>query len=186
MSDTDEALYRRYQAEDNAADLEALLARHRDGLLLFLFSFVHSNEDAEELLMDTFAKLAADKPSFHPRHAGSFKSWLYAIGRNNALMMIRRGKVKAVPLHEGVPAGGDLPETALLKDESNRLLYQAMEALKPEYRRALTLLYFDGLSHDEIALAMGLRKGQVYSMLKHGKETLKKTLERMGISDAQY
>ena len=37
MSDTDEALYRRYRAEDNDADLEALLARHRDGLLLFLF-----------------------------------------------------------------------------------------------------------------------------------------------------
>ena len=66
----------------------ALLARHRDGLLLFLFSFVHSNEDAEELLMDTFAKLAVDKPSFHPRHPGSFKSWLYAIGRNNALMVV--------------------------------------------------------------------------------------------------
>ena len=29
MSDTDEALYRRYRAEDNDADLEALLARHR-------------------------------------------------------------------------------------------------------------------------------------------------------------
>ena len=37
MSETDEALYRRYLAEENVADLEALLARHRDGLFLFLF-----------------------------------------------------------------------------------------------------------------------------------------------------
>lgn len=186
MSETDEALYRRYLAEDNDADLEALLVRHRDGLLLFLFSFVHSNEDAEELLMDTFAKLAVDKPAFHPRFPGSFKSWLYAIARNNARMYLRKWKTHAVPMHENIPAGGEVPETALLKDESNRLLYQAMEGLKPEYRRALTLLYFDGLSHDEIALAMGMRKGQIYSILKHGKETLKKALEGMGISDAQY
>ena len=88
MSETDEALYRRFIAEENVADLEALLARHRDGLLLFLFSFVHSNEDAEELLMDTFAKLAVDKPTFNPKRLGSFKSWLYAIGRNNALMVV--------------------------------------------------------------------------------------------------
>ena len=37
MSETDEPLYRRYLAEENAADLEALLARHRDGLLLSSF-----------------------------------------------------------------------------------------------------------------------------------------------------
>ena len=37
MSETDEALYRRFIAEENVADLEALLARHRDGLLLFSF-----------------------------------------------------------------------------------------------------------------------------------------------------
>ena len=186
MTETDEAIYLRYTVTENSADLEALLARHRDGLLLFLFSFVHSNEDAEELLIDTFARLAVDKPPFHPRRAGSFRSWLYAIGRNNALMMIRRGKVRTVPIHEGIPDSDDLPETALLKNEGSRLLYQAMKELKPEYRRALTLLYFDGLSHDEIALAMGMSKRQIYSILKHGKETLKKTLERMGISDAQY
>ena len=66
MTETDEAIYLRYTVTENSADLEALLARHRDGLLLFLFSFVHSNEDAEELLIDTFARLAVDKPPFHP------------------------------------------------------------------------------------------------------------------------
>lgn len=89
-------------------------------------------------------------------------------------------------MREDIPSRGDSPETILLKDEKSHLLYRAMEKLKPEYRRALTLLYFDGLSHDEIAMAMGMRKGQIYSIVKHGKETLKKTLEGMGISDAQY
>ncbi len=186
MRDTDEAIYLRYLAEESEADLEALLARHRDGLFLFLYSFVRSSEDAEELLMDTFARLAVDKPAFTLRYPGSFKNWLYAIARNNARMHIRKGRVQAVPMQENVPSGGDLPETALLQDERNRLLYQAMEALRPEYRRALSLLYFDGFSHDEIAQAMGLRKGQVYSILKRGRKALKKALEGMGLGDAQY
>ena len=67
MREPDELLYSRYVAREDAADLEALLVRHREGLFLFLLGFVGSPEDAEELLMDTFARLAVDKPRFDPR-----------------------------------------------------------------------------------------------------------------------
>ena len=40
MAEADEEIYLRYVAEDNDADLETLLVRHRDGLLLFLYGFV--------------------------------------------------------------------------------------------------------------------------------------------------
>lgn len=186
MREPDELLYGRYVAREDAADLEALLVRHREGLFLFLLGYVGSPEDAEELLMDTFARLAVDKPRFDPRRPGSFKSWLYAIARNNARMQIRRGRVKTAPLHEGIPAGDDLPEVSLLKDERNRMLYRALETLKSEYRQALTLLYLEGLNHDEIAAAMGLRKPQLYDLLKRGKAALKRALEGMGMRDAQY
>ena len=48
---TDEEIYLRYRANDDDADLETLLIRHRDGLLLFLLGFVRNTEDAEELLI---------------------------------------------------------------------------------------------------------------------------------------
>ena len=54
MNETDEALYSRYLETDDDGDLEILLARHREGLLLFLLGFVRNPEDAEDLLMDTF------------------------------------------------------------------------------------------------------------------------------------
>lgn len=95
-----EEVYLRYITEYNEKDLEQLLLVYRDGLFLFLLGFVKSEEDAEDLLMDTFARLAVDKPDFDPNRGGSFKGWLYAIARNNALMHIRRGKMKTVPLEE--------------------------------------------------------------------------------------
>lgn len=179
-------IYLRYITEYDDRDLEALLTAYRDGLYLFLLSYVKNEEDAEELMMDTFAKLAVDKPDFEIRKNGSFKSWLYAIARNNALMHIRRHKMEAVPLEEDTVSDADTPESALLKDEQNKTLYKALSSLKPDYRRALMLLYIEGLTYEEIAKAMGLRLHQVYNLIERGKKSLKKTLEGMGIDDARY
>lgn len=179
-------IYLRYITEYDDRDLEALLSAYRDGLYLFLLSYVKNEEDAEELMMDTFAKLAVDRPCFEVRKDGSFKSWLYAIARNNALMHIRRHKMQAVPLEEDTVLDADTPESALLKDEQNKTLYKALSSLKAEYRRALMLLYIEGLTYEEIAKAMGLRIRQVYNLIERGKKSLKKTLEGMGIDDARY
>ena len=51
--ETDEQIYLRYKETDDDADLEALLSRHREGLLLFLLGFVHNAEDAEEEIEET-------------------------------------------------------------------------------------------------------------------------------------
>ena len=109
--ETDEEIYIRYMTTDDDADLEALLIRHREGLLLFLLGFVRNAEDAEELMMDTFAKLAVDKPNFEPDHPGSFKGWLYTIARRNALMHIRKKRYETVPLDESIPSDAELPDT---------------------------------------------------------------------------
>ena len=186
MDEKDEDIYLRYIAKEDDKDLETLLTRHRDGLYIFMLSFVKNEEDAEDLMMDTFAKLAVDKPHFDPDRTGSFKSWLYAIGRNNALMHLRKHKYQAVPLDEEIVSDEDTPESEVLKDDRNKKLYQALRTIKPEYRQALSLMFFEGLTHDEIATSMGMRKKQIYHLVDRGKESLKKALERMGISDAQY
>ena len=183
--ETDEEIYLRYMKKEDDADLETLLVRHRDGLFLFLLGFVKNSEDAEELLMDTFAKLAVDKPRFDPTRPGSFKSWLYVIGRNNALMHIRKGKMQTVPLDENLSAGASMPELEMLREERNRKLYQAIASLKNEYRHALTLIFLEGLSHEETAKVMGMSKPRLYNIVKRGKLSLRKSLEEMGIYDAQ-
>ncbi len=182
--ETDEEIYLRYLAKEDDQDLETLLVRHREGLLLFLMGSVHNPEDAEELLMDTFARLALGHPHFQSAYPGSFRNWLYTIGRRNALMMLRKRKLRTESLNEDIPAETDLPDVTLLKEERNRKLYQAISTLKSEYRQVLTLLYLDGLSHEEIAGIMGMNRMQVYNTVKRGKESLRKTLERMGITDA--
>ena len=184
-NETDNEIYLRYIKENSDKDLETLLKKYRDGLFLFLLGYVRNEEDAEELLMDTFARLAVDRPRFVQKDKGSFKGWLYAIARNNALMHIRRRKIEAVPISEDAAVYAHTPESVLLKDERDRALYTAMSSLNPDYRRALTLLYMEELTHDEIAQAMGLNLKQVYNLVDRGKQSLKKILEGMGIHDAR-
>ena len=50
MIESDELIYRRYLAERNEEDFRILLERHKESLMLFLCSFVHNMEDAEELM----------------------------------------------------------------------------------------------------------------------------------------
>ena len=91
-----------------------------------------------------------------------------------------------MPLEEELVSEEDTPESALLKDERDRKVYSALGTLNPQYRTALELLYFEELSHEEIAQAMGVKIRQVYNLLERGRKSLRKTLEGMGIYDAKY
>ena len=78
MHETDELIYSRYLAEHSDDDFRILLERHRESLMLFLMSFVHNMEDAEELMLDAYAEVAAGT-SFSGK--SSFKTWLFSIGK---------------------------------------------------------------------------------------------------------
>ena len=81
MFETDEVIYSRYLAEHDEKDFRILLERYREGLTLFLMGYVHNMEDAEELMLDTYAEVAAGA---HFSGKSSFKTWLFSIGKNLA------------------------------------------------------------------------------------------------------
>ena len=185
MNETDEVLYNRYLATRDESVFVILLDRHKETLLLFLNGFVHNFDDAEELMVDTFAEVAAGPTLFSGR--SSFKTWLFSVGKNLALMRLR--KLRRMPMadeavSEEVPDAADTPEMQLLKEERQRQLYTALQQLHEDYRQILMLLYFEDMSHEEAARVMGKSKRQVYHLAERGRAALKEKLERMGFADA--
>lgn len=183
MYQTDETIYSRYLAEHNEDDFRILLERHRESLTLFLMSFVHNMEDAEELMLDAYAEAAAET-SFSGK--SSFKTWLFSIGKKMALMRLRKKRFLFIPLEEQSDTTADPPEMDILREESNRQLYQAMECLKAEYRQILILLYFEDMSHEDAAHVMSKSRKQIYNLAQRSRKALKEELERMGFDYAQY
>ena len=88
--EADEAVYLRYLDSAADADLRTLLERYRDPLTLFLYGFLHNIEDAEELMLDAFAEIAAGPTVFSGK--SSFKTWLFSIGKHLALAQLRKQK----------------------------------------------------------------------------------------------
>ena len=79
--------YRRYLEGDDSG-MEALVRDYKDGLMLYLNSYLKNLSIAEDCVQDTFIKLAVKKPKF--RGKSSFKTWLYTIGRNTAISYMRK------------------------------------------------------------------------------------------------
>ncbi len=184
MNESDEIIYSRYIREGREEDLKILLERHREKLALFLYGITGSMEDAEELMLDSFAAAAAGIPPFRGR--SSFRTWLFSIGRNQALMYLRKRREPELPLDEALAGSSDVPELEILRSESSRQLQQALSMINPEYRQALTLIYFEDMSYEDAGTVMKRSRRQMYHLIERGKVSLRETLERMGADSAQY
>ncbi|MCQ2552620.1 MAG: RNA polymerase sigma factor, partial [Clostridia bacterium] len=140
--------YRRFLDGDDNGFVE-IVRDYKDGLILFLDSFVRNLSIAEDLAEDTFVKLGIKKPHFSGK--SSFKTWLYAIGRNIAVDYIRKeSKRSEVSIDECMDlADRQTLEDAYLKEERKIVIHQALGKLKPEYRQVLWLTYFEELSNKE-------------------------------------
>ena len=130
-----EVNYCRFLNGDDQGIVE-IIKEYKDGLILFINSYVHNIHIAEELTEDVFFSLVVKKPKFTPKH--SFKTWLFTIGRNRALNALRfHSKVittdKADVLH--LQKEELNIEKAYIKKEEQILLHQCiLRFLKCYYR----------------------------------------------------
>ncbi len=177
MAESDETIYYRFLSAGDGRDLAVLLERHRESLTLFIHSYVHDLEDAEELMMDAFAAVAAGRNPFAAR--SSFRTWLFSIGKRLALQHLRKKRTPADALDENL-AGGSTPDMEILQDEKKNQLYQALGRLNEEYRQTLLLLYFEDMSYEEAGKVMKKTRRQMYNLAERGKKAMKEELQNLG------
>jgi len=174
-----ESSYRRYIAGDDNGLVE-LIRDYKDGLIFYLNSFVSNLTVAEELCEDAFVKLAVKKPRF--REGSSFKTFLYAIGRNTALDFLRRNKNDTVPIEDIAESAADVEslEQSYIREERRIAVHRALDSLKSEYRQVLWLTYFEELSNKETAAVMKKSVHSIETLVYRARLALKKQLEQEG------
>ena len=178
--DTGAGEYYRYLCGDDEG-LAELIKIYRNGLILYLNGFTADMGAAEELMEDTFVKLAVKKPRFNGK--SSFKTWLYAISRNMALDWLRkngRRRETVDELSEDMADGTAQPELCYMKEERDATLQRALRRLNPDYGSVLYLSYFEGFSNEEIKTVMNKSGRQVENLLYRAKQALKVQLEKEG------
>ena len=176
----DERLYQQYLAGEEAA-AEELVARYGDTLTLYIHGFLGDLHEAEDLMIEAFALMfAKPRPVSEP---GSFRGYLFRIGRNLAGRHRQKHRLRLLSLDELTfePKGEVPAETPFYGEERKRQLYQAMEKLKDDYREALYLVYFEDMSYRQAASVMGKSESQITKLVYRGKQSLKTILEKEGL-----
>lgn len=135
---------------------------------------------AEDALQETFLKVWLQAHQFDPSR-GSAAGWLERIARNTALDQLR--------LHQRSPMEnmGDAsaetlappalhPESQLQVERHSVALRQAMAELHANRRHSLQLVYFEGLSHRQLAMRLQRPLGTVKSWIRLGVHQLRDAL----------
>lgn len=172
--------YRRFLDGDDKGIAE-IVGDYKDGLILYLNGYVNNIFIAEELTEDTFFRLITKKPRFSGK--STFKSWLYAIGRNVAVDYIRHNsKMLSTPIEdmENYLSEEESLEQSYIKEERKIMVHKALSELSADYRTILWLVYFEGFSNKEAAVVLRKNQRQVKNLLYRAKQSLKSKLEKEG------
>lgn len=159
--------------------LSQIISTYREGLILYLNTFVRDIHLAEDLTEETFVKLICKKPRLKDDTA--FKTWLYTIAGNIARDYLRSRKVKESSLedHPYLQDEMDL-ERFYIQKQQKIFLHRAMGKLKPEYRQILWLVYFDGFSNKQAARVLKRTVHSTEMLVSRARKALKEKLMEEG------
>lgn len=169
------------RGDDNA--FAELIRLYRDGLIFYLYSIVGNIHIAEEIAEDTFVLLGTKKPK--DKGNGTFKTWLYTIGRNLAASYLRKhAKTQEISIDNCLDLADETESMyeMLVAEQRKIMLHKAMSKLKTEYRQVLHLVYFEGFSNKEAATVMKRSVHNVETLLYRARKSLKTQLEREGFT----
>jgi RNA polymerase sigma-70 factor (ECF subfamily) len=160
--ESDEELMQAVARGDERA-LATLVERYAGRIHAFLARVVGDRDDADDLLQDTWMRVARGARGFDA--ARTVRPWLYGIAANLARDLHRRRAVRVRAVQEGtleVSQQAESPRPVERIDMRERLA-----RLPERLREVLVLRYFDGLDEAEMAEALAIPRGTVKSRL-HG------------------
>jgi RNA polymerase sigma-70 factor (ECF subfamily) len=167
--ESDESLVARMGKGDEDA-LRALHQRYAALVYTVAARFVDAAA-AEEVVQDVFVALWKKGETFDAAR-GAFKSWLVQIVRRRAINEIRRAKSRRSDRAVGDDAIAQLPDDTMQPDEAQWLAHRrevlraAVDALPPTQRQAVSLAFFDELTHEQIASVMGTPVGTTKTRIR--------------------
>jgi len=180
-------LVARTRAGDRAS-FDELVNRHASKVFRLARHITRNDAEAEDVLQDAFYKAYTRLDQFNAD--AQFYTWLVRIAVNEALMRLRkRRNSKTVSLDAQLETddGGSLqreavspdddPEQEYSRDETRKLLEEAIDSLEEGYRTVFVLRDVEGMSTQETADLLKLSISAVKSRLLRARLQLRDKLK---------
>lgn len=168
----------------------ALVRRYSPTVFRVAYRITGSEDDADEVVQETFLRAYQKLASFEGR--SSFSTWVYRIASNCALDMLGRKKVPAQSrvAEETDPEQGDVqvadsnagPERLLLSREIEATQQAAMETLTATERTAFVLRHMEDRSTEEIAAALSIAPNAAKQAVFRAVQKLRRQLSPLWVN----
>lgn len=165
-------------ARHDEASLAALYDRYHRLAFSLALRVVNDRGRAEDVVQDAFLSVWRKAGTF-VEGRGSAKTWLTSIVRNRAIDLVRARRESdaddetvLLALRDGAPGVLEQVTASLDRD----LVRAAVQALPADQQQAISMAYFEGRSHSEIAELTGLPLGTVKSRIRLAMSRLRDTL----------
>ncbi|MCX6833015.1 MAG: sigma-70 family RNA polymerase sigma factor [candidate division Zixibacteria bacterium] len=168
-------LMRRVQ-EGEMVSYNTLVNRYKDRLFNVLYRMLSSEDEANDLLQETFLRVWQHKMSYDFRFA--FSTWIYTIALNLARNELRRRKkIKFLDIFDFADKLAAKEEKKDTSANLKTLLEAEMKRLPEKYKTAFLLRDVDNLSYEEIAQVLGVPLGTVKSRVNRARAILRTRLK---------
>ena len=168
------------QDDKSLAGFEELAMPLFDSLYNFARWLVHNQNDAEDLIQETYLKALRSFASFQP--GTNFRAWMFRILKNTFLSsrstLERRMTVATDPEEDFpvLPATSGTPESLLIERSGIDAVRRAIEELPVIFREVILLCDVEDASYREIAEILSIPIGTVMSRLARARKLVRESL----------
>ncbi len=170
----------------NQLAFRVLVERHSRSVFRLAFRMTGNEQDAEDMVQETFLRAYKQLHRFDGRAA--FGTWLYRIGANCSLDLLRARRLRkeqsgtavndeATNLLDTVASPAPDPERLTRSGQLAGLLGPALEQLTEAERTAFVLRHYEGQNIEEIAKVLGVNKGAAKHSVFRAVQKLRGILE---------
>lgn len=163
--------------ENFRVDLEKAISQYADMIYRIAVAITGNKADADDVFQETFLRLVKNQAKIKSEE--HLKAWLIRVAGNCAKTMVMS------PWNQKTQGflGEDAKEMQGTFDRQSRLLVE-LHALPKKYSLVLYLFYFEGYSVKEIAGLLEKNENSIKTLLKRGRNLLKKSLQEGGEGNA--
>jgi RNA polymerase sigma-70 factor (ECF subfamily) len=169
----------RGMASRDAGALDAFYERYHRVAFGLILRIVGNRTDAEDVLTDVFWQVWQQSPRYDSSR-GKPVAWLLTIARTRSIDCLRNNSRRNVKYEEGparYQAAGAAGPDPFVQAGLRSAVQEALQTLSEQQRMPIEMAYYQGMSHREIAAALGQPLGTVKDRIRTGMMHLRKKLK---------
>lgn len=165
--------------QDFEVIFKELVSKYSEQLYWHVRGMISSgHEDADDLLQDIYIKVWQALPSF--RGESGYFTWLWRIATNEALMYLRKKKVRSALRFQPLDAKAERiidSDPWFNGSALERELSKAIAALPDKQRSVFIMRYYQDLSYEDISKITGTSVGALKAGYFHATQKIRKTIK---------